>query len=334
MTSRRFSLPVTWWRRLSSRFPPQNLTKLSILRTTPRYPSSALPFDTPTSFSARRSTHGKNMAVWTGECLPDRQPGRLWRADSLSSHFYRYIAKIGWNEVAILSLYVGFTYRGRNVLAHGSVCIFSLPFFCLSIIFVQPYAGFVCQKEQGPTVTAYQWWALPPFPFLPLHPQDREERSRYPVSEKMDRTLRGCLTMCLSFTLSYHPALGWDAAVIIMGAGNVIAKTIEVASGEIYSSATENYRSMEGTDGYRFSCYLSPNISHTLTNVVNGGPVYSHVATRRMLQEECHFSSGLGKMIQPHRRHPSLGKYELNPYPSPVLFPNLTPQGRQGQGCK
>ncbi len=174
----------------------------------PRYPSSALPFDTPTSFSARRSTHGKNMAVWTGECLPDRQPGRLWRADSLSSHFYRYIAKIGWNEVAILSLYVGFTYRGRNVLAHGSVCIFSLPFFCLSIIFVQPYAGFVCQKEQGPTVTAYQWWALPPFPFLPLHPQDREERSRYPVSEKMDRTLRGCLTMCLSFTLSYHPALG------------------------------------------------------------------------------------------------------------------------------
>ncbi len=107
-TLHHFSLPWTWWRRSSrlQHISPSEPHEALNPTYHPRHPSSALPFDTSTCFFARRSTHRKNMVGWTGECLPDRQPGRLWRADSLPSHFYRYIVKIRWNGVAILSFYV------------------------------------------------------------------------------------------------------------------------------------------------------------------------------------------------------------------------------------
>lgn len=122
------------------------------------------------------------------------------------------------------------------------------------------------------------------------------------VSEKMEQSLRGCLTMSAFHVLLYHQRARGGMRGDHNGCRQCHCEDYRSRFRRELQLRGELH-SMEGTDGCWLSCNLSPKISHALTNVVNGGPVCSHVTTRRMS-----FFSGLRKMIQSQLASHLLGK--------------------------
>ncbi len=167
-TLHHFSLPWTWWRRWSrlQHISPSEPHEAVNPTYHPRHPSSALPFDTSTCFFARRSTHRKKYG-WLDWRMPSWPPTRKAMTSWLPSFPFLPLHcedQVEWSRYPVILRH--FTPVSQTVIKMfqpiARYAFFPLFFFCLShkIIFVQPYAGFVCRKDQWPWGWLYKLSAL------------------------------------------------------------------------------------------------------------------------------------------------------------------------------